>query len=56
MLVFDIDIKEIIFSKYDDIISIFVNGGKFFRSLCEIVDKYYKRLIEKRKEFLEELC
>eukprot|EP00105_Crassostrea_gigas_P029776 XP_011451822.1 PREDICTED: uncharacterized protein LOC105345389 [Crassostrea gigas] len=56
MLASDTDIKETILSKHDDIISIFVNGGKLPRSLRETVDKHHKRLIEKRKEFSEELC
>lgn len=56
MLASGTDIKETILSKHDDIISIFVNGGKLPGSLRETVDKHHKRLIEKRKEFSEELC
>lgn len=56
MLASGTDIKETIVRQYDEIISIFDNSGKLPASLCEAVDKHHKRLVEKRKEFSEELC
>lgn len=56
MLASGTDIKETILRQYDEVISIFNNGGNLPASLRETVDKHHKRLVEKRKEFSEELC
>lgn len=56
MLASGTDIKETILRQYDEVISIFDNGGKLPGSLRETVYKQHKRLVEKRKEFSEEFC
>lgn len=56
MLASSTDIKETLLRQYDEVISICNNCGKLPTSLRETVDKHHERLIQKRKEFSEELC
>lgn len=56
MLASGTDIKETILRQYDEVISIVNNCGKLPASLLETVAKHHERLLEKRKEFSEELC
>lgn len=50
------DIKEAILRQYDEVINIFENCSELPASLRETIEELREKLIEKRKEFLEEFC
>lgn len=56
MLASGTDIRDTILRQYDEVISIFDNGGNLPASLRETVQKHQGRLTKKRKEFSEEFC